>query len=112
MKTEFTFTIDIADIIPIVTGTMVFIAVLLSSAKSLQRRRLGWYLGGSAQILLITFGVLTQHYGFSSHMLVAIAFVVVLWRTSRFNKPKPIEFHSGGIVQGPIRGPATTELVE
>jgi hypothetical protein len=70
-----------ADYIPLTTGTMIFTSVLLAGTGSVGKRRLAWLLGCLSQCLLLTFGVLTEHYTFTSHLPVALAFAFNLWRT-------------------------------
>lgn len=71
----------VADLIPVATGTMIFISVLLAGTTSISKRRLAWALGGLSQCLLLLFGALTHHYTFSTHLPVALAFGFNLWRS-------------------------------
>lgn len=78
------------DSIPVLTGVMIFVSVLLAGRSTEASRRLAWALGLTSQILLIGFGVLTKHYTFGTHLLVAAAFSWNLWTTRRPVKAQPV----------------------
>lgn len=73
-----------AELIPLLTGVLIFISILIANQNDPSKRRLAWILGLVSQMLLITFGVLTGNYAFGSHVLVAGAFAYNLLR----KKPK------------------------
>lgn len=73
----------IADVIPLLTGTMIFVSVLLAGRRTERSRRLAWALGLLSQLLLIAFGLLTRHVAFGTHALVAGAFAWNLWTTRK-----------------------------
>lgn len=95
MNTTFTFTVDIADVIPAITGIMIFVSVLLAGTKQLPKIRLAWMLGLGSQVLLVGFGVLTGHYAFGMHLLVASAFAVNIWK---FRPDRSKSYAQGGVV--------------
>jgi hypothetical protein len=81
---------NLVDVIPVTTGTMVFTSVLLAGTSSKNKRRLAWLLGGISQVLLLVFGVLTHHYTFSTHLPVALAFGFNLWKDLHSDTQAPV----------------------
>lgn len=69
-----------AEIIPLFTGALIFISILIANQNDPRKRRLAWVLGLISQIGLISFGLLTGNYAFTSHVLVAAAFAYNLLR--------------------------------
>jgi len=69
--------------IPLFTGVVIFISILVANQNDPRKRRLAWLLGLLSQLALIAFGLLTKNYAFISHVLVASAFAFNLVR-----KPK------------------------
>jgi ABC-type uncharacterized transport system permease subunit len=66
--------VDGVEFIPIATGVMIFISVLLAGRKTESSRKQAWTLGLISQLLLIGFGAFTGHLAFFTHALVACAF--------------------------------------
>jgi hypothetical protein len=69
-----------ANVIPAVTGSMVFASILLAGGQSPRLRTAAWVLGLAAQAGLILFGVLTGVAAFWVHLLPATGFAVNLLR--------------------------------
>lgn len=70
-----------AQLIPVLTGVLIFISILIANQNDPRKRRTAWILGLASQVLLIAFGLLTGNYAFGSHLLVAGAFGYNLVRT-------------------------------
>jgi hypothetical protein len=70
---------DLVDRLPLVTGSLVFLSVLLVRWNF--RASMG--LGLVANVLLIVFGIGTAHPEFWMHLLVAGAFTVNLWMSRK-----------------------------
>jgi len=77
---------DIAFVIPAVTGCMVFASILLAgtdvkSVHVTRNRRLAWSLGILSQVILQGFAILTGYFTFSFYLLPAVAFGVNLYKS-------------------------------
>lgn len=64
----------LAGVIPLLTGPMIFVSVLLAGRRTERTRKQAWALGLASQLLLIGFGALSGHFAFLTHALVASAF--------------------------------------
>lgn len=81
---EIKITVDLVEVIPMLTGLMVTASVLLAGPLSSPRKRMAaWVLGISSQFLLLGFGWLVGYEGFTVHVLVAMAFAVNIYLTRK-----------------------------
>jgi hypothetical protein len=109
---------ELADVISVANGLLVFVSVLSAGSDNSRRRRTAWAIGLSVQLLLVLFGWLTVHYGFFVNLIPGAAFAWNLIRSCR--KPKPLKdikvisdeakaaleealprLRAGGVVKGP-----------
>lgn len=81
MNTVFILKFQLADIISVLNGVLVFISVMLAGSNNWRKRRWAWGLGLSVQLGLILFGWLTDHYGFFTSVIPMWAFAWNLWRS-------------------------------
>ena len=89
MNTQWTVVFTPADLIPILTGLMIFISVLMAKTlgeKAKRYRQVAWTLGLISQLILVAFGWLTGYYGFATHVLIAGAFAWNMWSDSTVAK--------------------------
>lgn len=69
---------DYAQFIPLLTGTMVYTSIRLARNRnriSPGLLKLAWWIGLTANVLLVCFGAVKNLYGFISYILVAFAFI-------------------------------------
>lgn len=83
-------------LIPLATGGLIFVSILIANQNDPRKRRTAWILGLVSQLLLITFGVLTGNYAFASHVLVALAFGYNLIRGRRNREIERTDHAPGG----------------
>lgn len=91
----------IAELIPTLTGIMIFISVILAGRKTELTMKQAWILGLISQVLLIVFGALVGHFAFFTHVLVAGAFAYNLLRR-----------HALPVIPSGIAPAAVTALIE
>lgn len=72
---------ELVDRIPLVTGLLIFLSVWIVDKRKNLRKAMA--LGLVAQLLLVLFGGLTNHWDFLAHFAVAVAFAKNLWTTRK-----------------------------
>jgi len=117
MNTVFILKFQLADIISVLNGVLVFISVMLAGSDNWRKRRWAWGLGLSVQLGLILFGWLTDHYGFFTSIIPLWAFAWNLWR-SYYPKESVTEWSDEARhrLQGELRDdpvwPEDTEVID
>lgn len=81
MNMVFVVRFELADIISVLNGLLVFTSVILAGSDDWRRRLWAWWLGLTVQLALVLYGWLTVHYGFFTSLIPACAFGWNLFRS-------------------------------